>query len=745
MASVPAPAPALSIGLGDIYYVIFRHKWKIILLTLAGLVAAGVVYKLKRPTYQSDAKIFIRYVLSEKQPISALGPDANAKSPDQRGETILNSELEILTSADLCKQVAEAFGPAKIMEAYGGGNDAGAAAGIIRRNLTAAIPYRSSVIHVVYTHPSASVAQPVLQELIDQYMKNHRRVHQSAGIIGDFLTQETDQRRARLAQTEDELRKLANKAGVVSTVEEEKRGYATQITLLRQQLFEAQSALEERNAALQVLTNRTPVEPTAETEQPPQEKPAMPPPETIEEIRSLASQLEHLQKAEAQFLVQYTAESPRVREVREKITELTAAKKKIEAEYPALTAVSASANVAPGGPAVDYAEANASIAALQAKIKVLNTQLERVVADANRMSEMEVAISELRRRKEMEEANYRHFAESLDRSRVDEALGNGRVSNIIPIQAPTLSAVDSSKTTKTIAFVAASGLLLSLAWAFAIEFYLDRSVKRARDLERAVDIPLFISMPRVKALLQAKKAGKQDSAKTLPAPADDGSVAPTLVPADGGASEVLRVYHETLRDRMIGYFENKGLTHKPKLIAVTSVGRAAGVTTTAAGLSQSLSDSGEGNVLLIDMTAGQGSAQRFQRGKAVSDLDDLFDARDEAHVEENLYVVTTDSNSDRLSRNLPQRFSKLVPKLKASDFDYIIFDMPPVSQISITPRLAGFMDMVLLVVEAEKTDRDLVQRATALLAESKAHVGAVLNKTRTYGPVQPHQEFLCGV
>ena len=78
----------------------------------------------------------------------------------------------------------------------------------------------------------------------------------------------------------------------------------------------------------------------------------------------------------------------------------------------------------------------------------------------------------------------------------------------------------------------------------------------------------------------------------------------------------------------------------------------------------------------------------------------------------------------------------------ASDFDYIIFDMPSVNQISITPRLAGFMDLVLLVVESERTDRDLVQRATRLLSETRAHVGVVLNKTRQYVPRRLHEESL---
>jgi MinD superfamily P-loop ATPase len=51
------------------------------------------------------------------------------------------------------------------------------------------------------------------------------------------------------------------------------------------------------------------------------------------------------------------------------------------------------------------------------------------------------------------------------------------------------------------------------------------------------------------------------------------------------------------------------------------------------------------------------------------------------------------------------------------------------------------MDMVLLVVESEKSGREGVQRATALLSESGAHVGAVLNKTTNYIPRWAHEEL----
>ena len=58
-----------------------------------------------------------------------------------------------------------------------------------------------------------------------------------------------------------------------------------------------------------------------------------------------------------------------------------------------------------------------------------------------------------------------------------------------------------------------------------------------------------------------------------------------------------------------------------------------------------------------------------------------------------------------------------------------------------TAKLAGFMDMVFVVVESEKTDRDVVKRATALLAEAKANVGIVLNKACSYVPKQLQQEL----
>jgi Mrp family chromosome partitioning ATPase len=284
---------------------------------------------------------------------------------------------------------------------------------------------------------------------------------------------------------------------------------------------------------------------------------------------------------------------------------------------------------------------------------------------------------------------------------------------------------------------------VGLAWAFLIELLLDRSVRRSSEFERSLRIPLFLSIPKQqlkKLKPPRKRRGKKDGAATTPTAGEEALV---LLPGEAEPNPInvrLNPYHETLRDRLIGYFESQNLTHKPKLVALTSLGQDSGVTTMAAGLARCLSETGDGNVLLVDLTPGQGSAQHFHRGKVDRGLEELLETREGAEVQDRLYIASDASQGDKLSRLLPQRFAKLLPKMKSSDFDYIIFDMPPVSQISITPRLAGFMDMVLLVVESEKTNRDAVQRASALLAESNAHVGAVLNKTTNYVPNWLHQE-----
>ncbi len=735
--------------LDDVYYVLFKHKWKIIICSTAGLLGAVALVAFRAPMYESEAKLFIRYVLDSKSPSPT--PDGSRMISSYDGQSVINSEIEILNSLDLAEQVVDNIGPDKILAKAGGGKDRIRAADVVRRGLVVEVPNKSNVMRILFQHPDPDIVQPVLTGLIDSYFKKHAEIHQAFGVVDDFLSQETDQLRAQLAQTEEELHQARNKAGVIS-LEDSKKDYTDQIAKIRQEIFDAEAELAEHQATLKAITATAPV-----STEPTNAEPAvasLP----VDEYKSISTRVDELWKRQQELAAQFTDENTLVKGIRQQIAEAEQSKRTLEEKYPALTRLGASVSnpsTQRAGNSVDVGTETTQVLAIQTKIKVLNGQLDEIRKEAGTMDQMDSTISELQRKKKLDESNYQYFSSSLEQARIDEAVNHGKISNISKIQAPSPPFRAPSGSPKKIAMIVAGGVALGLGWAFLIELFLDRSVKRPIDVQTKLRLPLFLAIPDVNRNGHRRLAKVDKDKMRALKPVDSGAA---LAPAVGGPTPdaeshgietwspklPLRPFYEALRDRLVMYFEVRGITHKPKLIAVTSAGHGAGVTTTAAGLAATLSETGDGNVLLVDMNQEQGAAQQFCQGRPVAKLEEALYKKDSALVQDKLYVVTETeaANGSKLPRILPKRFTNLVPKLKVSDYDYIIFDMPAISQTSVTPRLAGFMDMVLLVIESEKTDRQLVQQSCALLAESKANVSAVLNKTRTYVPPRLHQEFL---
>jgi Mrp family chromosome partitioning ATPase len=197
----------------------------------------------------------------------------------------------------------------------------------------------------------------------------------------------------------------------------------------------------------------------------------------------------------------------------------------------------------------------------------------------------------------------------------------------------------------------------------------------------------------------------------------------------------IRPYTEAIRDRLGLYFELHNLTHKPKLVGVSGFSDGAGTSTLAAGLAAALSETNDGKVLLVDVNLGPHQVHPFFRGKPAYPLNTALDTEtciDPAS--ENLYLATVGSPNTGPAQLGLKKFFDLMPNLKASDFDYIIFDMPPLAQTSPTWGIAPFMDKLLVVVEAEKDSRELVKRSYRKLLGERDNVSVVLNKTRYYAP-----------
>src|SRR3954447_6383649 len=381
------------------------------------------------------------------------------------------------------------------------------------------------------------------------------------------------------------------------------------------------------------------------------------------------------------------------------------------------------------------ASGKARVAGAEAKVDSLKSRLHDIEERITKVSEVAPQIEDLERKRAMDEANYKYFAASLEKARVDEALDPAKMPNISAVQRPSPPLLDTKPRNKIALGLAGGGLALGIALVLLRELVLNRTVSRPAELENRLRIPLMLSIPYT----NSRNGHGNRHSHPLPNGTEGDVKAPARCHsnlAPWAARHFMRPYCDAIRDRLGLYFELNNLTHKPKLVGVAGFSDAAGASTLAAGLAASLSETNEDKILLVDVSLGPQEVHPFFKGKPAYSLAAALKPRTEiSSASDNLYLATVASPA---SGGLPQvglkKFFDMMPNMKASDFDYIIFDMPPLHQTSPTWGMAAFMDKLLLVVEAEKNSRDVIRRGYAKLTTERPNVAVLINKTRSYVP-----------
>jgi Mrp family chromosome partitioning ATPase len=342
---------------------------------------------------------------------------------------------------------------------------------------------------------------------------------------------------------------------------------------------------------------------------------------------------------------------------------------------------------------------------------------------------------QLERRKEVQEANCKYFESSLERARVDEALDPSKIPNISIVQTPSAAMRASVNEKKVLLGLSGGGAALGLMIAFMIELLFDRSIKRPLELGTRLQVPMLLSIPFFPKLAHSRPFLKKDSRDKDQEGGHALQIATRAKLASWDPGHFIRPFAESIRDRLILSFQLKHLTHKPKLVGLTGLTGGEGTSTLAAGLAAALSETGDGKVLLVNMNPDNSQAHPFFDGRPALGLSDVLQANGSLNpAAENLYLATGTSENGGAMQLAPKRFYDLMPNIKASHFDYVIFDMPPVSRSSATLAIAGCLDALLLVVEAERSDRNETKRAYTEFVNAKAEVSCILNKTRNSGP-----------
>src|SRR5438094_2749558 len=106
--------PQTGFKLGDILFALFKRKRTIIVCATIGIIAAAAVYFLYPPSYESQAKLLVRYVL-ERSGIDPVEAEKASSGANTEADRVIGAEIEILTSWDLAMEVARAIGPQRLL------------------------------------------------------------------------------------------------------------------------------------------------------------------------------------------------------------------------------------------------------------------------------------------------------------------------------------------------------------------------------------------------------------------------------------------------------------------------------------------------------------------------------------------------------------------------------------------------------------------------------------------------------
>lgn len=197
--------------------------------------------------------------------------------------------------------------------------------------------------------------------------------------------------------------------------------------------------------------------------------------------------------------------------------------------------------------------------------------------------------------------------------------------------------------------------------------------------------------------------------------------------------------------RELGILENSIDTSlkgkKKKTLIFTSANPSEGSTTISVAYARLLALKGQGRILICEMNARNPVFKELfavNNGVGVSDyfagsmnLDSIAHPTSAGNLD---MIHVGDVDPAFIQIHLQRVFPKLVEEA-AAVYDTVIFDAPAIASSPETAPMCPYVDGVVVVVQAGKTKREIVQRSLDSIARYDGNVlGVILNRKKYYIP-----------
>lgn len=483
---LPGGASSVTFTLRDLVAVLFRHK-RTAVICFIGILFGTAVAVLVNP-YRASTKFLVSH--ERMDPVVTADPHAIQPAKPDVTEEEINSEIEILKSADVGRQVVMAVGldkrkglseyilgpatPEKRMEK---------AIDALEGDMKIEPVNKSHVITVTYTSSNPKQAAQVLQALGTAYMQQRRLVFSPPGQV-EFFDQQAQQYKKDLAAAEEQIKQFSEgQNGVAPNVSRD-------ITLTKLAEFQSNlqqtraelSATEERIHSLESQSQTTPQRLTTSAWKQ----------DDFQVLTNLKNTLMNLQLKRTEYLMKFQPDYPLVKEVDREISQT---QDQIAAEEAKpIKQETTDRNPTYAWINEELAKAKAEYSGLQARLAATQASVERYTVEARDLEQKGLVEQDLYRNLKTDEENYLLYLQKREQARMTEALNDTRIVNVsiaeqavaptMPYNSPVLIVLIGTLVAATV----------SLGVVFAQE-YLDPSFRSPAEVPTALNVPLLAAVP----------------------------------------------------------------------------------------------------------------------------------------------------------------------------------------------------------------------------------------------------------
>ena len=710
LASMSALQEQGEIHLRDYFYVLYRRRIIALAFLIITVISVFLAVYLKKPVYRATATLKIEHetppVLNFPNAYENQNGDVNfqetqyailkSRSVSKSAVRALNLEKDPEFAGVFGKQSAsEEPGNLSRIELSGGGLDQDINPAIIDnfRSRITVTPVRDSwIVLVSFDDNNPALAARAANEVAKQYIGfNIESKLNASQAARDWLGNQLDDMKAKLERSDEALNNYAAKNGILLTgsgsAGADKNGNSAagegsnmatlELEQISDQLMQATSDRISKGALYYEYKSGG-----ADSNPSVMNNPL---------LQQLMKDYSDLEAQYAKLSSVYTPEYPDAVQIKDQMNQLT---KRINEE----TAKAGAALKA------DYE------AALKRESDLAKTY-DQLKENALNLNDKMVQYNILKREADTNQELYNDLLQRMKEVGISASLKASN--NLLIVDSAEVPKVPfTPKKTRDMLVAVLVGLMGGVGLAFLVD-YIDNTVKSPEDIEKAVSLPCLGMVPAIETV----PAGKR-----LLVWEDQEEHAPALLEAYSSINT---------------FIQFSSGSQSPKLMLVTSPLKGEGKTMTSVNLAATMARTkGKGIIIDSDLRAPQlHKIFDMDNSKGFSDyLAGLADAEDGLIRNtglENLDIITSGPRSPNPPDlfNSP-RLAELLRKLDR-EYEFILFDSPPILGFSDSLILSASMEGVVMVVRTGRTTREAaLQSRRAIESVNSRVIGVVLNAIR---------------